>query len=48
MKQSVLVTTLPPLTGGVPDKARILVRDLRDLGYRVTVAHYATYRDYLD
>ena len=46
MNQSVLVTTLPPLTGGVPDKARILVHHLRDLGYRVTVAHYATYRDY--
>jgi glycosyltransferase involved in cell wall biosynthesis len=26
--------------------ARILVRHLRELGYRVTVAHYATYRDY--
>jgi len=46
MNKSVLVATLPPLTGGVPDKARILVRHLRALGYRVTVAHYATYRDY--
>ena len=48
MSRSILISTLPPLTGGVPDKTRILVRHLRDLGYRVTVAHYATYRDYPD
>lgn len=46
MNQSILIITLPPLTGGVPDKAKILVNHLRDLGYRVTVSHYATYRDY--
>ena len=48
MKKSILISTLPPLTGGVPDKTRILVRHLRNLGHRVTVAHYATYRDYPD
>ena len=46
--QSILVTTIPPLTGGVPDKARILVNHLRDLGHDVTVAHYATLSDYRD
>ncbi|MBC8285849.1 MAG: glycosyltransferase family 4 protein, partial [Nitrospinae bacterium] len=46
MSQSILIITLPPLTGGVPDKAKILVCHLRKLGYRVTVSHYATYRDY--
>ncbi len=46
MSRSILIVTLPPLRGGVPDKARILVRHLRELGYRVTVSHYATYRDY--
>ena len=48
MSRSILISSLPPLTGGVPDKTRILVRHLRDLGHRVTVAHYATYRDYPD
>ena len=48
MSKSILITTLPPLTGGVPDKTRILVRHLRELGHRVTVAHYATYSDYPD
>ena len=48
MKKSVLISTLPPLTGGVPDKARILARHLRNLGHQVTVAHYATYRDFPD
>jgi len=46
MNRSILILTLPPLRGGVPDKARILVRHLKELGYRVTVSHYATYRDY--
>ncbi len=36
------------MTGGVPDKARILVNHLRDLGHDVTVAHYATLSDYRD
>ena len=46
MSQSILIITLPPLTGGVPDKAKLLARHLRKLGHRVTVSHYATYRDY--
>jgi glycosyltransferase involved in cell wall biosynthesis len=46
MNQSILVITLPPLTGGVPDKAKLLSRHLRELGHQVTVSHYATYRDY--
>jgi glycosyltransferase involved in cell wall biosynthesis len=46
MSQSILVITLPPLNGGVPDKAKLLARHLRKLGHRVTVSHYATYRDY--
>ena len=48
MTQSILIVTLPPLTGGVPDKTKILVRHLRDLGHHVTVSHYATYSDYPD
>ncbi len=46
MSKSILVITLPPLTGGVPDKTKLLVRHLRKLGHRVTVSHYATYTDY--
>ncbi|MBK17503.1 MAG: hypothetical protein CMM52_01510 [Rhodospirillaceae bacterium] len=46
--QSVLIITLPPLTGGVPDKARILIQHLRSLGHAVTVAHFATLSDYPD
>jgi len=46
MKDSVLIITLPPLVGGVPDKAKLFVRHLRKLGYPVTVSHYATYKDY--
>ena len=46
MSQSILIITLPPLMGGVPDKAKLLARHLRELGHRVTVSHYATYRDY--
>jgi len=45
---SILIITIPPLTGGVPDKARILVNHLRNLGHEVTVAHYATLSDYAD
>lgn len=46
MSLSVLIITLPPLTGGVPAKARILAEHLRSRGYRVTVSHYATLSDY--
>ncbi|MAV86651.1 MAG: hypothetical protein CMM67_00235 [Rhodospirillaceae bacterium] len=46
MIDSVLIITIPPLTGGVPDKAKILCHHLRKLGYQVTVSHYATYTDY--
>ncbi len=46
--QSILIITIPPLTGGVPDKARILANHLRDLGHDVTVAHFATLSDYAD
>ena len=45
---SILIITIPPITGGVPDKARILANHLRDLGHAVTVAHYATLSDYAD
>ncbi len=48
VSHSILIITIPPLTGGVPDKARILVNHLRDLGHTVTVAHYATLSDYAD
>ena len=48
VSHSILIITIPPLTGGVPDKARILVKHLRDLGHTVTVAHYATLSDYAD
>jgi len=46
--QSILIITIPPLAGGVPDAARILLNHLRDLGHEVTVAHYATLSDYTD
>jgi len=46
MSDSILIITLPPLAGGVPDKAKLFVRHLRKLGYPVTVSHYATYKDY--
>ena len=42
MSRSVLIVTLPPDRGGVPDKARILANFLRESGNDVTVAHYAT------
>ena len=48
MSRSVLIVTLPPLTGGVPAKTEILCRHLRSLGHRVTVSHYATLSDYPD
>lgn len=46
MSLSILIMTLPPLTGGVPAKAHILAEHLRSRGHRVTVSHYATLRDY--
>ncbi len=48
MSRSVLIVTLPPLTGGVPAKTEILCHHLRSLGHRVTVSHYATLSDYPD
>ena len=48
MTSSVLIVTIPPLQGGVPAKARILAEHLRDIGYAVSVAHYATLSDYPD
>lgn len=36
------MVTLPPFEGGVPAKAAILARHLRDRGHRVTIAYYAT------
>jgi len=48
MSHSILIVTLPPLTGGVPAKTEILCRHLRSLGHRVTVSHYATLSDYPD
>jgi glycosyltransferase involved in cell wall biosynthesis len=46
MSDSILIITIPPLTGGVPDKAKVLSCYLKKIGYDVTVSHYATYRDY--
>lgn len=48
LSASILMGTLPPLTGGVPAKAALLAGHLRSLGHRVTVAHYATLTDYPD
>ena len=45
---SVLLVTIPPFVGGVPYKARVLARYLRDQGHTVTVAYYATYSDHPD
>ncbi len=42
MTASVLIVTLPPTVGGVPAKTEILARFLRDSGYDVTIASYAT------
>lgn len=41
----VLVVTLPPYSGGVPAKTRLLVDLLRRRGREVTVAYYATLTD---
>ena len=46
MSDTILIITIPPLTGGVPDKAKILSCYLKKRGHDVTVSHYATYRDY--
>ncbi|HEC14176.1 MAG TPA: hypothetical protein ENI72_00315, partial [Rhodospirillales bacterium] len=46
MSASVLIVTLPPLTGGVPSQAKVLARHLKGLGHAVTVSHYATLSDY--
>ena len=46
MSDSILIITIPPLTGGVPDKAKLLSHYLRKRGHSVTVSHYATYTDY--
>ncbi len=46
MSLSILIITLPPLMGGVPEKTKILVQHLRNLGHNVTVSHYATYSNY--
>ncbi len=41
----VLVVTLPPYSGGVPAKTRLLVDLLKRRGHDVTVAYYATLSD---
>lgn len=48
MTRSVLLTTLPPTRGGVPTKAKILAEFLRQRGYAVTIAHYATMSEFGD
>lgn len=40
--KTILLVTLPPFRGGVPTKAHILAQFLRSLGWKVTVAYYAT------
>lgn len=45
MSERILLVTLPPTTGGVPTKTKILARFLRRLGHQVTIAHYATLSD---
>lgn len=45
MSPKVLIVTIPPTTGGVPAKAKILAKYLRRLGHDVTIAHYATLTD---
>ena len=45
MSERVLLVTLPPTTGGVPTKTKILATFLRRLGHKVTIAHYATLSD---
>ncbi len=41
-----LIMTLPPFAGGVPTKAAILARWLRDRGHAVTIGYYATLHDH--
>jgi glycosyltransferase involved in cell wall biosynthesis len=41
----VLIVTLPPSSGGVPAKTRMLISLLQRRGYSVTVAYYATLTD---
>ncbi len=48
MSRRILVVTLPPTTGGVPAKTRILCAFLRSSGYEVTLAYYATLSDHSD
>ncbi len=43
---SVLLVTLPPFRGGVPAKAALLARHLRERGWDVHVAYYATLADH--
>ena len=45
MSGSVLILTLPPYRGGVPAKAEILAKFLRERGRNVTIGHYATLTD---
>lgn len=48
MSHRILVITIPPTTGGVPAKTRILCDFLRRLGHEVTLAYYATISDHPD
>ena len=48
MSHRTLVVTLPPTTGGVPAKTRILCEFLRRAGHEVTLAYYATISDHPD
>lgn len=48
MTRRTLVVTLPPTTGGVPAKTRILCDFLRRAGHDVTLAYYATISDHPD
>ncbi|MCC7016398.1 MAG: glycosyltransferase family 4 protein [Rhodospirillales bacterium] len=45
-RRRLLLVTIPPFWGGVPAKAAILARHLRDLGWDITVAYYATLSDH--
>lgn len=48
MTHRILIVTLPPTTGGVPAKTKILCDFLRRLGHEVTLAYYATISDHPD
>ena len=48
VKRTLLITLPPHITGGVGIMGKILADHLRNLGHKVTVAHYATYKDYSD